>query len=115
MKKFEFKPFDKVLVRDYNEQPWRCGIFSNYINDEEKFKYKCVGAIYAQCIPYNEQTAHLIGTNNDYKPEEPKEWEVRSSNGLFVERFTSDELLNFIRAAVIQNTDVPNFSVTHVI
>ena len=114
MKNNNFKPFDKVLVRDYNEQPWKCGIFSDYINDEEKYKYRCVGTAYAQCIPYNEQTAHLLGTTNKYEPEESKEWEVRSSNGLFIEKFTSTELKQFIDTAVINNKDITNFNITRI-
>ena len=111
--KHQFKPFDQVLVRDVNSQLWKCGIFSHY-NGNNDFKYACVGSSYNQCIPYNEETAHLINTAEEYKPEEPKEWEVRSSNGLFVEKYTSNELQNFINIAVINNKDITNFSITRI-
>ena len=60
--KYEFKPFDKVVVRNENYD-WYCDIFSN-ISDGE---YVCIGAAWEQCLPYNEKTAKLIGTTNDYK------------------------------------------------
>lgn len=60
----EFKPFDKVLVRDYDDGVWKADIFFNNSDG----CYMCTGnVIWAQCIPYNEQTAHLLGTNKDCK------------------------------------------------
>lgn len=50
----------------------------------------------------------------ELKPEEPKEWEVRSSNGSFVEKYTSSELKHFIETAVINNKDITNFTVTRI-
>lgn len=64
---YEFKPFDKVLVRDGNDGVWVADIFSNYSNNSE-WKYKTVGGSpWKQCIPYNEQTAHLLGTTENYE------------------------------------------------
>ena len=37
--------------------------FSNY--KEDVFRYGCVSGSYIKCIPYNEQTKHLLGTKND--------------------------------------------------
>lgn len=66
-KEYEFKPFDKVLVRDGNDVVWVADIFSNYSNNSE-WKYKTVGgSSWEQCIPYNEQTAHLLGTTENYE------------------------------------------------
>ena len=59
--KYEFKPFDKVVVRNENYN-WYCDIFSN-ISDGE---YVCIGEAWEQCLPYNEKTAKLIGTKDDY-------------------------------------------------
>lgn len=59
----EFKPFDKVLVRDRDEQEWECSLFSHI--DEEGLYY-CVSSWWFQCIPY-EGNEHLLGTTN--KPE----------------------------------------------
>lgn len=60
--KVVFKPFDKVLVRDYDNEVWRANLFSNYTSDDS---YGCVCGAYNQCIPYNEETAKLIGTTNN--------------------------------------------------
>lgn len=60
-KEYEFKPFDKVLVRDndFMDGVWCADIFS-HINTEGN--YCCIGSVWEYCIPYNEQTAHLLGT-----------------------------------------------------
>lgn len=61
-----FKLFDRVLVRDGSYRNWRLGLFSNYEKDN-KFPYVCVGGtIFKYCIPYNEHTAHLLGTTDPY-------------------------------------------------
>lgn len=65
-KECEFKPFDKVLVRDeeFEDGVWCIDIFS-HVN--KKGDFVCVGSIWGQCIPYNEQTAHLLGTTDDWE------------------------------------------------
>lgn len=61
-----FKLFDTVLVRDCSYRNWRLGLFSNYEKDNT-FPYVCVGGtIFKNCIPYNEHTAHLLGTTDPY-------------------------------------------------
>lgn len=67
--KYWFLPFDKVLVRDANFQSWTCNLFSHY-DGSSKDVYICSNCWYKQCIPYNEKTAHLIGTTDDYEEEE---------------------------------------------
>ena len=58
------KPFDKVLVRmGKNEHKWLCDLFSYFNNDT--CKYHGVGYCANYCIPYNEETKHLVGTNNE--------------------------------------------------
>lgn len=60
----KLKPFDKVLVRDNNEDSeWRCALFSH---KNEDGLYICAGSIYEQCILY-EGNEHLLGTTE--KPE----------------------------------------------
>ena len=63
-KQSAFKPFDKVLVRDSESDKWRANLFG-YI-DKDKY-YHCVYANWAYCIPYNEETAHLLGTTDEWK------------------------------------------------
>lgn len=70
------QPFDKVLVRDYYEKTWIAAFFS-HISDLTSFFNKFVtvaGRSYKQMIPYNEETNHLLGTNNE-APEYYKCWE----------------------------------------
>lgn len=60
--KVELKPFDRVLVRDYDNEVWRANLFSNYTSDGS---YSCICGAYKQCIPYNEETAKLIGITDN--------------------------------------------------
>lgn len=60
----ELKPFDKVLVRDSESDKWRANLFGYIDNDEY---YHCVFANWVYCIPYNEETAHLLGTTDEWK------------------------------------------------
>ena len=67
------KALDKVLVKDIHSQLWKIGIFSHYI-ESDTFPYKCVGDDYKLCIPYNDDTKHLVGTT-DEAPEYYRYWE----------------------------------------
>ena len=62
--KVELKPFDKVLVRDSKSDNWRANLFG-YIGKDGY--YCCVYANWVYCIPYNEETAHLLGTTDEWK------------------------------------------------
>ena len=66
------KPFDKVIVRDGYREIWLCSIFSNII--EEAHPYCTASGRYLRCIPYNEDTKHLVGTTEE-APEFYKYWE----------------------------------------
>lgn len=57
----ELKPFDKVLVRNYNTRKWEADLFG-FKNDMAL--YHCVGGSWNQCIPY-EGNEHLLGTTKD--------------------------------------------------
>lgn len=65
---FNLKPFDKVLVRDDPNQKWTVDMFSYYNREDNDYPYICVGNHYCHCLPYNEQTAHLVGTKKFYNP-----------------------------------------------
>lgn len=59
--KHQFKPFDKVLVRDDDSDIWDCNIFNRIDEDGE---YLCIDYEYwGQCIPY-EGNEHLLGTKS---------------------------------------------------
>lgn len=60
-----FKPFDKVLVRCGNGI-WGATFFSR-CDKESTWTYVGVDCNnWEQCIPYNEHTAHLLGTADPY-------------------------------------------------
>ena len=67
------KVLDKVLVKDTHAKLWNIGIFSHYV-ESDTFPYKCVGNNYKLCIPYNEETKHLVGTTEE-APEYYRCWE----------------------------------------
>ena len=65
-------PFDKVLVRDIEEDDWRCTFFSHIRGTE--YKYAAMNCSYKYCIPYNDDTKHLVGTTEE-APEYYRYWE----------------------------------------
>ena len=67
------QPYDKVIVRDSNDDTWGCSLFS-HITKYANFPYKCVGNSFVYCIPYNDETKHLVGTI-DEAPEYYEYWE----------------------------------------
>lgn len=66
--------FDRVLVRDDCESEWQCDIFSHINYELEMFPYKCTGRSCRYCIPYSEETKHLVGSNKQ-APEFYRYWE----------------------------------------
>lgn len=68
----KLKPFDKVLVRDDDKDEWYCEFYSHYRNISY-CKYGCISSSFHQCIPYNDETKHLVGTDKDC-PEYYKTW-----------------------------------------
>ena len=63
-----FKPFDKVLVRDYIDEKWILSIFGCYEDEvDTDFPYVCLNGRYRYCIPY-EGNEHLLNT-----PKSPKD------------------------------------------
>lgn len=94
---FEFKPFDKVLVRDHDTHPWKVNFFSHYMPKQVDKAYVCAAGVFYQCIPYNENTAHLLGTNQPYKEPEPKIWNVKNINAGVHHEFTQSQFEHFIK------------------
>ena len=58
------QPFDKVLAKDGFSSTWTCTFFSHMDNDVS-FPVYCSGGYFKVCIPYNEETKHLVGTKED--------------------------------------------------
>ena len=67
------QPFDKVLVRDSDGSVWFCEFFSHILKQNAAYKYATISAPYRCCIPYNEETRHLVGTT-DEAPEYYRYW-----------------------------------------
>lgn len=69
-------PFDKVLVRNNNLSYWRCAFYSHQRETEgsNSYRYVTTAGSYIYCIPYNEDTKHLLGTSEE-APEYYRYWE----------------------------------------
>lgn len=67
------QPYDKVLVNDYKDYIWKADFYSYKDDAVSAYPYRCVGGLYKFCIPYNEDTKHLVGTT-DEAPEYYRYW-----------------------------------------
>lgn len=67
------KPFDKVIVTDSDHYDWKCDLFSHIV-EYGHYSYRCIGNVYKYCIPYNDETKHLVGTTEE-APEYYRYWE----------------------------------------
>ena len=63
--KWNPKPFDRVVTRVDDNAIWTANIFSHIDQYGEYNTIGCVGG-YPYCLPYNEETAKLIGTTNNW-------------------------------------------------
>lgn len=60
------KPFDRVITRNAADDVWTANFFSHMDSHGEYVTIACVGG-YTYCLPYNEETAKLIGTKNNWE------------------------------------------------
>lgn len=66
-KKCEFKAMDWCLMRDKKET-WKLCQFSFFDDGDYEAPYNAVGGNwFDECIPYNEETKHLLGTTDEWK------------------------------------------------
>lgn len=65
--KYQFTPFEQVLVRDSDRAPWLPRFFS-HMNKDCLYPFICISIAWSQCIPYAGHE-HLIGTKD-----EPEDW-----------------------------------------
>ena len=72
----KLKPFDKIIASVDEHGIWCCEWFSfiDSFIEENIILIKGCGAYYRNCIPYNDETKHLVGTT-DEAPEFYKYWE----------------------------------------
>lgn len=75
-KKYKFKPMDWCLMKyigHYNNRGWELCQYAytehrtSICGDKRDFYHAVGGEIYAECIPYNDQTAHLLGATDKWK------------------------------------------------
>ena len=59
------EPFDKVLVRDDYKDRWFCRFFSHIEDGIHAYKYATIGSAFKYCIPYNDDTKHLLCTKEE--------------------------------------------------
>lgn len=77
-KKEKFDPntlqtFDRVLTRLFEDEIWNINFYS-YKKLSLPYPYICIYGAYKYCIPYNDDTKHLVGTTGE-APEYYKHWE----------------------------------------
>ena len=74
--KVEFKPMDLCLMKyigQYNNRGWELCQYAytehrvSSSGEQRDFYHSVGGEIYAECIPYNEDTKHLLGTRDKWK------------------------------------------------
>ena len=64
---YNFTKNDIVLVRQIDADKWMCAVYIDYRPDAFKtFPYITSFGIYHQCIPYNDNTKHLLNTSEKY-------------------------------------------------
>ena len=69
-----FQPFDKVLGRCNDQQLWLCDLYSYSSRIDDPYIHRCVRSGYKYCIPYNDDTKHLVATKEE-APEFYRYWE----------------------------------------
>ena len=62
-KKPQFKPFEKVLVRDSELEKWECTFYSHF-NSKVRYHHNTISGMYIMCIPF-EGNEHLVGTTKN--------------------------------------------------
>jgi hypothetical protein len=67
------KPFDKVLSRDWNDSIWRCNIYEHF-KEGQCYPFITMNGVCNQCVPYNDETKHLVGTT-EMPPKKYITWE----------------------------------------
>ena len=69
-KPYEFKKGNLVLTRNDRSAEWKLRVFEGRVDGSDRqFKASVDGClyIYQHCIPYNEETMHLLGMTDDYE------------------------------------------------
>lgn len=67
------QPFDKVLVRDSDDEKWRSSLFEKIAQGCE-YHVVTMASAWRCCVPYNDDTKHLLD-RRDEAPEFYRWWE----------------------------------------
>ncbi len=62
----EFKPFDKVLVRNFEDNNWDIEFFQEIGGEDIDYQFVCLSGCFNFCVPY-EGNEELLGTSNSPK------------------------------------------------
>lgn len=62
-KKPQFKPFEKVLVRNSESEKWECTFYSHF-DFKGRYNHNTISGMYVMCIPF-EGNEHLVGTTKN--------------------------------------------------
>lgn len=62
-KEYQFKPFEKVLVRDTESEKWECTFYSRF-NSESRYHHITTSGMFVMCIPFK-GNEHLVGTTKN--------------------------------------------------
>ena len=65
-KEHEFNPFDKVLVRDFEDDNWDIEFFQEIGGEDIDYEFVCLSGCFKFCVPY-EGNEELLGTSNSPK------------------------------------------------
>ena len=68
------KAFDEVVVSNIQNNTWHIEYFSHIDERCKPYPFYCLADNFAYCIPYNDETKHLVGTR-DEAPDFYKYWE----------------------------------------
>lgn len=66
--------FDRVVVKNILDNIWRIQYFSHIDRKCKKYPFICLNDCYTYCIPYNDDTKHLVGTTEE-APKYYRYWE----------------------------------------
>lgn len=71
MSEVKFEPFQRVLVRDKETEQWLPNLYA-YWDENDNVHRTIDEKWWIQCLPYNDETAHLLGTTDSPTPPEPE-------------------------------------------
>lgn len=55
-----------IIFEKFTDDVWEADLFSHY-KEESQYPFRCIGFSRKYCIPYNKETAHLLGTTDEWK------------------------------------------------